>query len=167
MSSDPERTDDLAIGEDGVEVPYTRLAADVLRRVAEEFVTRDGTDYGAAEKSLEAKVADVTTQLERGDAAIVFDAASGTINVVSTRLLAQGALRSSTRAGQRSVGVTNPMARPTSAIEAEVHMGDRSPKSKQRAQHQKVVSKATDAAAAKSKQDAHSHAPLTPKDKRQ
>jgi uncharacterized protein YheU (UPF0270 family) len=28
-------------------VPHTALAPDVLRRLIEEFVTRDGTDYGA------------------------------------------------------------------------------------------------------------------------
>jgi hypothetical protein len=47
------------------------------------------------------------------------------------------------------------------AIEAEANMGDRSPKSKQRDQKQKAVAKASDAAAAKSKQDAQSRAPLS------
>jgi hypothetical protein len=42
----------------------------------------------------------------------------------------------------------------------EATMGDRSPKSKQRDQKQKNAAKATDAAAARSKQDAQSHAPL-------
>ena len=36
-------------------------------------MTRDGTDYGAREKSLEDKVADVTRQLERGEVRVVFD----------------------------------------------------------------------------------------------
>jgi len=40
-------------------------------------------------------------------------------------------------------------------------MGDRSPKSKQRDQKQKGVSKAADAAEAKSKQDGLSRAPLS------
>ena len=77
-----ERVDGVATRPHAVEVPYTRLAAEVLRRLAEEFVTRDGTDYGAAEKSLEEKVADVRRQLERGEAAIVYDAESETINIV-------------------------------------------------------------------------------------
>ena len=70
---------------DGVEVPYTRLAAEVLRRVAEEFVTRDGTDYGSVEKTLEEKVTHLRGQLERGEAAIVYDAESETINIVPRR----------------------------------------------------------------------------------
>jgi hypothetical protein len=71
----------------GVEVPYTRLAADVLRRVAEEFVTRDGTDYGATEKTLEEKVTRLERTLERGEAAIVYDAETGTINIVPRDVL--------------------------------------------------------------------------------
>lgn len=65
-------------------VPYARLAADVLRRLAEEFVTRDGTDYGTMERTIEEKVANLRRLFERGEAAIVYDAESDTINVVST-----------------------------------------------------------------------------------
>ena len=81
----PARADGAASDAHAVEVPYTRLAADVLRRVVEEFATRDGTDYGAVEKTLDEKVALVRRQLERGEAAIVYDAESATINVVQTR----------------------------------------------------------------------------------
>jgi uncharacterized protein YheU (UPF0270 family) len=108
--------------------------------VAEEFVTRDGTDYGAAEKTLDEKVADVRRQLERGQAAIVYDAASDTINIVP----------------KGAPGSFNRWPGPST----EANMGDRSPKSKQRDQKQKDVAKASDAAAAKSKQDAQSRAPL-------
>jgi uncharacterized protein YheU (UPF0270 family) len=74
--------DDAASGEDGVEVPYARLAPDVLRRLAEEFVTRDGTDYGAAEKTLDAKVSALRRQLESGEVVIVYDAQSETTNIL-------------------------------------------------------------------------------------
>jgi uncharacterized protein len=77
--------DDATIPQQAVEVPYTRVAADVLRRVAEEFVTRDGTDYGAVETSLDAKVANLSRQLERGEAAIVYDPESDSINIVPRR----------------------------------------------------------------------------------
>jgi len=130
-----------------VEVPHGRVDADVLRRVAEEFVTRDGTDYGASEKTLDEKVADVRRQLECGRASIVYDAASDTIDIVPKD--APEIIRSM-----------------PSAIETEANMGDRSPKSKQRDQKQKDVAKASDAAAAKSKQNAQSRAPL-PNAKRQ
>jgi uncharacterized protein YheU (UPF0270 family) len=68
--------------EHGVEVPCARLDAQLLRRVIEEFVTRDGTDYGAAEKTLDEKVGDVIREIRRRRAMLVFDARSRTINVV-------------------------------------------------------------------------------------
>lgn len=70
---------------EGVEVPWRRLDAETLARLLEEFVTRDGTDYGAVERSLEQKIADVRRQLERGEAAIVFDPASETSTIVPRR----------------------------------------------------------------------------------
>ena len=80
-----------------VAVPPERLTADVLRRLVEEFVTRDGTDYGAVETSLDAKVADVRRQLERGEAAIVYDAESETINIVGEAIMGDRSPKSKQR----------------------------------------------------------------------
>jgi len=68
-----------------VAVPYARLPADVLARLVEEFVTRDGTDYGAVERTLQEKIMDVTRQLEHGDVVIVYDETSDTTNIVARR----------------------------------------------------------------------------------
>lgn len=65
-----------------MEIPHDRLSEGALRGVIEEFVTRDGTDYGATEASLEAKVADVLRLLARGEAAIDFDPASGSCTIL-------------------------------------------------------------------------------------
>ena len=65
-----------------VEVPHAQLAPDVLRRLIEEFVTRDGTDYGAVERTLAEKVAVVLQQMEAGEAAIVVDSESETVDIV-------------------------------------------------------------------------------------
>jgi len=65
-----------------VVVPHTELTADVLRRVVESFVLREGTDYGQQEVSLDQKVAHVMRQLHRGEAQITFDARSQTVAVV-------------------------------------------------------------------------------------
>jgi uncharacterized protein len=70
---------------DPVEVPHTELAPDVLRRLVEEFVTRDGTDYGAVERTLAQKVAAVMRQLAAGEAAIVVDAERERIDIVDRR----------------------------------------------------------------------------------
>jgi uncharacterized protein YheU (UPF0270 family) len=61
------------------------LSAEALRGVVEEFVTRDGTDYGAKEKSLGEKVRDVLLQIERGEVQIVFDPESERVNLISAR----------------------------------------------------------------------------------
>jgi uncharacterized protein YheU (UPF0270 family) len=66
-----------------VEVPHAQLAPDVLRRLIEEFVTRDGTDYGAVERTLEQKVAAVLRQLEAGELAIVVDPEAEFIDIVA------------------------------------------------------------------------------------
>jgi len=68
-----------------VEVPHAQLAPEVLRRLIEEFVTRDGTDYGAIERTLAEKVAIVVRQLEAGEVAIVVDAESETVDIVVRR----------------------------------------------------------------------------------
>ena len=68
-----------------VEVPYTALSPDALRGLVEEFVTRDGTDYGVRERSVEEKARDVMRQLERGEVRIVFDPALRSANLVPGR----------------------------------------------------------------------------------
>ena len=56
-----------------VKIPYDQLSPEALKGVVEEFVTRDGTDYGETEISLETKVAQVLAQLKNGKAVIVFN----------------------------------------------------------------------------------------------
>jgi uncharacterized protein len=64
-----------------IAIPHTELAADVLRAVIESFVLREGTDYGEHEFSLDQKVARVFRQLERGDAQIVFDPQTESVDI--------------------------------------------------------------------------------------
>jgi len=65
-----------------VEVPYDDLSPSALRGVIEAFVLREGTDYGHRDVSLEDKVAAVQGQLERGEARILFDPGTGSIDIV-------------------------------------------------------------------------------------
>jgi hypothetical protein len=65
-----------------MDIRYTELSNDTLRGVIESFVNRSGTDYGAVEISLDAKVRDVLRQLEAGEAKIVFDTATQSIDIV-------------------------------------------------------------------------------------
>ena len=66
-------------------VPHTELAADLLRAVIESFVLREGTDYGEKEYSLDEKVARVIRQLERGEAQIVFDPETESVDIAVRR----------------------------------------------------------------------------------
>ena len=56
-----------------MDIPAERLSPEALRALAEEFVTREGTDYGAVEVSLDAKVAQVLDQIRQGLVLIRFD----------------------------------------------------------------------------------------------
>jgi uncharacterized protein len=68
-----------------IAIPPDALSRDALRALVEEFVTRDGTDYGAIERGLEDKVADVMRQIARGEVRIVFDPESETTTIVPSR----------------------------------------------------------------------------------
>ena len=63
-------------------VPHVELAADTLQSLIESFVLREGTEYGEREVSLEQKVAQVMRQLELGEAQIIFEPASESIDIV-------------------------------------------------------------------------------------
>jgi uncharacterized protein YheU (UPF0270 family) len=69
-----------------IAVPHTDLSADALQGVIESFVLREGTDYGERDISLQDKADQVLHQLERGEARIIFDPASGTIDIVVVAL---------------------------------------------------------------------------------
>jgi uncharacterized protein len=71
--------------QDPVYVPHTELSTDALRGVVEAFVLREGTDYGEREIALEQKLAHVYSQLERGEAQIVFDPNTETVDIVLAR----------------------------------------------------------------------------------
>jgi len=54
-------------------IPFQELAAETLTAIIEEFISREGTDYGVHETSLEKKVQQVTNQLKRGEIVVTFD----------------------------------------------------------------------------------------------
>ena len=56
-----------------VEVPWQQLSEEALAGVVEEFITREGTDYGVEEFSLAQKVTQVMAQIRRGDVLMMFD----------------------------------------------------------------------------------------------
>ena len=73
--------------EHAIEVPHTALAPETLRRLIEEFVTRDTTDYGERQRTLDEKVEDVMRQLRRREVLIVVEGGSSTINLLPAKEL--------------------------------------------------------------------------------
>lgn len=67
-------------------IDHLDLDPETLRRLIEEFVTRDGTDYGDIEATLEQRVADVLVQLSNGKAAVAFDAQAASATIVLNKL---------------------------------------------------------------------------------
>lgn len=65
-----------------VHVPYADLSPDALRGVIENFILREGTDYGARVIPHEEKVAQVRLQLERNEARILFDPLDSSVTIV-------------------------------------------------------------------------------------
>jgi hypothetical protein len=68
-------------------IPHHSLEPETLLAMLEEFVTRDGTDYGEREANLSLRVRQVRGQLESGKAVIVFDTDEETFGIVPREAL--------------------------------------------------------------------------------
>jgi uncharacterized protein len=62
-------------------IPVNKLSKKALKGVIEEFITRDGTDYGAIEVPMEALFGHVKEKLEKGLAVLIFDDETETTNI--------------------------------------------------------------------------------------
>ncbi|PKN88618.1 MAG: cytoplasmic protein [Deltaproteobacteria bacterium HGW-Deltaproteobacteria-1] len=62
-------------------IPVNKLSAKALQGVIEEFISRNGTDYGAMEVSLETSIRQVKAKLEGGSAVLIFDDETETTNI--------------------------------------------------------------------------------------
>ena len=63
-------------------VPWKDLPPDTLTNLIEEFVTRDGTDYGDQEVATSTKVEQVRNQLKKQEAFVVFDEVTESVSVM-------------------------------------------------------------------------------------
>ena len=68
--------------EEGVEVPYEGINPETLRNMIEEFVSRDGADWGDAGGSMEDKIEQVLRQFKTNKIKVVVDLTSKTANIV-------------------------------------------------------------------------------------
>ena len=80
--------DDLplrSVTSEPIVIPHHELSAEALIGVIRAFVLREGTDYGERELTLAEKVANVRTQLDTGEAQIVFDPDSASVDIVTVK----------------------------------------------------------------------------------
>jgi uncharacterized protein YheU (UPF0270 family) len=70
-----------------IEIPFRQLAADVLNALIEEFIHRNGTDYGEIEFSLAEKVEQIKRQLQSNEVLVVYDEETETTNIISKHSL--------------------------------------------------------------------------------
>ena len=64
-------------------IPAEHLSQEALHGLIESFITREGTDYGAYEVSLEDKVTQVKGLLMGGDVLIIYDAGTESTNLMT------------------------------------------------------------------------------------
>jgi uncharacterized protein YheU (UPF0270 family) len=65
-----------------MDIPWEELSTETLQALIEEYVSREGTDYGLYDFSLADKVGQVRLQLRNGQARIDFDPDSGTCHIL-------------------------------------------------------------------------------------
>jgi uncharacterized protein YheU (UPF0270 family) len=65
-----------------VKIPLGELSSEALEGVIEEFVMREGTDYGHRDYTLDEKRKRVLRALESGAAVITFEPDSGSTSIV-------------------------------------------------------------------------------------
>jgi uncharacterized protein len=63
-------------------IPVNKLSPDALQRVIEEFISRNGTDYGEIESPLETNFRQVKDKLEKGSAVLIYDDGTKTTNIL-------------------------------------------------------------------------------------
>jgi uncharacterized protein len=66
-------------------ISYEQLSSDALQGLIEEFITREGTDYGEEEISLDIKVEQIKQLLKRREVVVVFDVASESASILPRR----------------------------------------------------------------------------------
>ena len=69
-----------------MQIPYTELSEKALLSIIEEYVSREGTEYGNREYSLAEKVEHVLSQIRRGEVIINFDSESKTCQLSSEKI---------------------------------------------------------------------------------
>lgn len=73
------------MNEEALDIPLDRIDPDLLRKMIEEFVTREWSETGDSEYTMDVKVAQVMRQLKNRQARIVYDTVTETWNIIPVR----------------------------------------------------------------------------------
>jgi uncharacterized protein YheU (UPF0270 family) len=73
------------MNEDSFDIPLDRINPDTLRKMIEEFVTREWSELADSEYTLDEKIHQVMQQLKDNRAKIVYDSTSETWNIIPCR----------------------------------------------------------------------------------
>ena len=65
-----------------MKIPHNQLPEQTLLAIIEEFISREGTDYGHREYTLDEKVEKVKSQLLNGEIKLLFDSETSSCNLV-------------------------------------------------------------------------------------
>ncbi|MFT5708804.1 MAG: hypothetical protein ACI9ES_003108 [Oceanospirillaceae bacterium] len=68
-------------------IPHQSLDKQTLQNLIEEFVTREGTDYGEYTLTLQDKVSAVQQRLVSGDVVILYIESTESVNIVEKQAL--------------------------------------------------------------------------------
>ena len=72
-----------------VVIPYEQLSASALEGILEEFISREGTNYGFYEYTVKEQLVKARLMLEEGKVSIVFDAVLERSHIIDERQLAE------------------------------------------------------------------------------
>jgi uncharacterized protein len=68
-----------------IEIPPEKLSAEIMAAIIEDFIQREGTDYGLVEISAEKKLEQILKQIKRGDVKVVFDQTAESVSLITKR----------------------------------------------------------------------------------
>jgi len=63
-------------------IPLEQLSNDILTAIIEDFILREGTEYGVIDVSKKDKIAQVKKQLEQGSAVLVYSELHESVNIM-------------------------------------------------------------------------------------
>jgi uncharacterized protein YheU (UPF0270 family) len=63
-------------------IPLEQINAETLQAIVEEFILREGTDYGGIDTSKAEKIAQVKLQLQQGSAVIAYSELYESVNIL-------------------------------------------------------------------------------------